>query len=112
MDTVTIDRAEYDRLRAAAEDLEDLRAYDGAMARIAAGEEELVPADVVGRLLAGESPLRVWREYRAFTQAQLADAAGVNRVQIANIESGGKTGSVETVKKLAAALEVTLDDLV
>lgn len=42
---VTIPQAEYDRLCEAADDLADLGAYNGAKAALAAGEEELVPAD-------------------------------------------------------------------
>jgi DNA-binding XRE family transcriptional regulator len=111
-ETVTITRAEYDRLRKAAEELEDLRCYDRARAALAEGEDELVPAEHVSRILAGESPLRVFRDLRGLTQQQLADASGVNRVQIADIEAARKTGSVETVKRLAGALGVSLDDLV
>jgi DNA-binding XRE family transcriptional regulator len=89
----------------------DLRAHDRAMAAIARGDEELVPESYAKRLIAGESPLRVWRDLRGLTQAALATASGVNRVQIANIESGAKTGSVATQRKLAEALGVSLDDL-
>ncbi|WP_260397842.1 helix-turn-helix transcriptional regulator [Sphingopyxis sp. JAI128] len=112
---VTIPQEEYDRLREAAEDLADLRAYDGAkaaLAALAAGEEELVPADYAKRLIAGESPLRVWRELRGLSQVGLGKASGVNRVQIADIEAGRGKGSVETVRKLADALGVAVDDLV
>lgn len=112
METVTIERAEYDRLLAAAEDLEDLRSYDDAKARLARGEDELIPAEFAEQLLAGESPLRVYRNLRGVTQIQLAEASGVNRVQIADIEARRKSGSIDTVKKLAAALRVGLDDLV
>lgn len=90
----------------------DQSAYDAAMARLESGEDELVPADAVARILAGESRVRVWRDLRGLTQAQLAEASGINRVQIADIEAGGKTGSVATLKKLASALGVGLDDLV
>jgi hypothetical protein len=38
----------------------------------AAGEEELVPSDVVERLLAAENPIRVWRTHRGLTSAALA----------------------------------------
>lgn len=110
--TITITRDEYDRLRHAAEDLEDLRAYDRAKARLASGDDELVPAELVNRIVAGESPLRVLRDWRGLTQARLAERACVNRVQIADIEAGRKTGSVETVKRLADALGVTVDELV
>lgn len=112
MDTITIDRAEYERLTKAAEELDDLRSYDRAKARLDAGEDELIPAEFIGRILAGENPVRVYRELRCFTQQQLANASGVNRVQIADIEANRKRGSIDTVKRLATALDVTVDDLV
>lgn len=109
---VTIPREEYDRLLEAAEDLADLQAYDRAKAKLAAGEEELIPDEYVGRLLAGESPVRVFRDLRGLTQQALADASGVNRVYIADIERGKKPGSARTLKALAGALRVEIDDLV
>ena len=71
-----------------------------------------MPADFAKRLVAGESPLRVWREWRGLSQGKLGAVSGVNRVQIADIEAGRGKGSVETVRKLADALGVRLDDLV
>ena len=109
---VTITREEYQRLLEAAEDLADIAAYDRAKAALAAGAEELIPSAFVDRLLNRESPVRVYRDLRGMTQSALAAASGVNRVQIADIEAGRKTGSVETVRKLAMALDVTIDDLV
>jgi mRNA interferase RelE/StbE len=109
---VTIPREEYERLQEAAEDLAAIAAYDRVKADIAAGREELIPAESVDRLIDGESPVRVFRELRGLTQAALAGRSGVNRVQIADIEAGRKTGSVETIRKLAAALNVSIDDLV
>ena len=81
-------------------------------ARLAAGEEELAPAAVLDRLLAGESAVRVWREHRGMTQSGLARASGVNRVVVADIEAGRKGGSVRSLKGLAEALGVGVDDLV
>ncbi len=105
---VTIPRAEYERLREAAEDLADIQAYDRAMA---AGEESF-PSEIVDRLVNGESPLRVFRDFRGLTQSALATASGVNRVQIADIEAGRRSASVETFRKLAQALNFSIDDLV
>ncbi len=102
---------EYERLVEAAEDLADVRAYDEAMRRLNSGEEELVPAEVVNRLLNGENALRVWREYRGLTLKQLADLAGVSAPFVSQIESGQREGSLETMRKLTAALKVSLDDL-
>jgi DNA-binding XRE family transcriptional regulator len=108
---VTIPRAEYDRLRAAAEDLADLQAHDRAMADLATGTDELLPAPFANRLLDGESPLRVYRDLRGLTQSSLAETAGVNRVTVAEIETGRKQGSIATLRALATTLKVTLDDL-
>ena len=110
-DTVTVSRAEYDRLRAAEEDLADLQAALAARARIEAGAEELVPAAVADPLIDGASPLRVWREHRGLCQSALARGSGVNRVQIADIEADRATGSVQTLRARADALHVTVDDL-
>lgn len=106
---VTITREEYDRLREAAEDLADLQAYDRAMADLASGVEELFPAEVVNRVIDGESPVKVFREYRGLSGADAARAAGIHRVQWHEIETGKKRGSVDTLKAMAAALRVDLD---
>lgn len=109
---VTIPRAEYERLLEAAEDLADIAAYERIKADIAAGREELIPSEFADRIIDGESPLRVYRDLRGLTQAALAEKSGVNRVQIADIEAKRKSGSIETVRKLADALGVSIDDLV
>jgi len=109
---VTIPREEYERLREAAEDLADIAAYNRIKADLASGREELIPSEFVNRMIDGESPLRVYRDFRGMTQSSLAIAAGVNRVQIADIEAGRGKGSIETMRKLANALQVTIDDLV
>lgn len=108
---VTIPRAEYDHLRAAAVDLADLRSFVRSKAALAAGEDELIPAEHANRLLNGENALRVYRDLRGLTQAALAGKAGVNRVTVAEIETGRKQGSVATLRALADALGITLDDL-
>lgn len=111
-DTITIPRSEYERLVAMAEDAADMRAIEEFKVKLASGEEELIPAEFVDRMIAGESALRVYRDLRGLTQAGLSERSGVNRVQIADIEAGRKTGSVATLKALAQALDVAIDDLV
>lgn len=107
-DMVTIPRAEYERLLAAAEDLADVTAFDRA---IAAGGEGM-PHDALARIIAGESPVTVIRAWRGLTAAELARRAGLHRVQIHDIESGRRSGSVVTMRKIADALGVPLDDVV
>ena len=109
---VTIPKDEYLRLKALEEDFVDLQSVSEILQRLEGGEEELIPAAIVDQLLEGEQPLTVWRQHRGLTQAELARRSGVNRVQIIDIESGRKTGSVETLRKLALALGIDIDDLV
>jgi len=111
-DTVTISRAEYEALLAARDAPADIEAFDRAMARLASGDDELVPADVVKRILDGESPVRAFRELRGMSGAALAAAYGCRAIQFLDIESGRRQGSVATMKRLAAALGVAVDDLV
>jgi DNA-binding XRE family transcriptional regulator len=88
------------------ETLDDIRAYDAAKSR----NEEMFPSEIVDRLVAGESPIRVFREYRGLTQEQ-ATAAKIARAYLAEIESGRKQGSVAVLKAVAIALKLDLDDI-
>jgi len=101
---------DYLRLLAAAEMLEDVRAYDEAKQRLDAGEE-LVPSAVTYAILDGASPVRAWREARGLTQQQLAETAGISIPYLSQIEGGKRKGSAEVLAALARALRVSLDDI-
>lgn len=90
--------------------MSDEAIVDEALARAAAGEQRW-PAAVVDRLLAGESAVKVFREYRAMTQADLAASSGIGAQYVAQIEQGVRRGSLATLRKLAKALAVSLDHL-
>src|SRR5688572_30177417 len=79
---------EYQRLREAADMLQDVRDYDEVKSALARGEEELIPSEVTYALLDGENPLRVWREYRGLTQQQVAEKAGISKPYLSQLESG------------------------
>ena len=100
--------AEYERLL----DQADIAAGNKAMVAIAAGRDELVPAEVVDRILDGENKVRVWRTHRGMSAQDLAQAADLSAPYISEIESERKEGSISAMKKIAAALKVDLDDLV
>ncbi len=103
---------EFRRLLQLAEDAEDIRAADAAQRELQNGEDEAVPADVAEQLLNSQlHPLRVWREYRGFTQEALAQMAGVGKSYISQIEAGKKTGSAKVLRSIAKALEVEVEDL-
>ena len=92
-----------------AEGADAARAYDRAKAQ---RDQETVPIVVADALLAGEHPMRVWREYRRMTQDQLAQAAGVRRAYVAQLESGRRRGSTKVLADIARALGVDIEDLI
>lgn len=94
-----------------AEMLADVKAYDAAKGRLKRGEDELIPFEIVERRLAGESTVKIWREYRGLTQEELAKRSKLSRAMIAAIETGRKKGGIGTLKRLAAALKVDLENL-
>ncbi|MCA9938403.1 MAG: helix-turn-helix transcriptional regulator [Anaerolineales bacterium] len=100
----------YTQLIEDAEMLADIREYDAAKQALAEGEE-LVPAAVVDALLAGENPIKVWRNYRQMTQRVLAENAGISPAYLSQLESGARRGSMETLTRVAQALDLTLEDL-
>lgn len=80
--------------------------------RLASGEEELLPSDLARRLVAGETPVRVWREHRGISAADLAHQAGLSRAYISQIETGKRHPGVAALRRMAGVLNVDLDDLV
>jgi len=99
---------EFEQLLHDAEMLDDIRAFDSAKRR----QEESFPSEVADRLLDGENPIRVFREYRRLTQNALAKAAHIARPYLTELESGRKKGSVSVLRAISLALKVELDDIV
>ena len=102
---------EYQELLTSAEMLQDIQDYDLAMQRIADGEE-LIPSEITYAILDGANPVRVWREYRGLTQQALADQAEISTSYLSQIESGKRTGTAAVLSRLAAALNLDIDDLI
>ena len=102
----------YLQLVELADTLQDIRDYDSAKAALERGEEELIPGEVVYALLDGQNPVKVWREYRGFAQAQLAQAAGISVPYLSQLESGKRKGSTKVLNAIAKVLNLSLDDMV
>lgn len=109
---VMLPEAEFHALVAAAEAAADVEAVREFRRKLAAGEEEMIPAEIVNRILAGENPVRVWRDHRRLTSKALAEKAGIAQGYLSQIETGKREGTIDTMKKVAAALGITLEDLV
>ncbi len=55
--------------------------------------------------------LKFIRETRKMTQAELAEQSGLTQATVANLESERKSPSIETLEKLAAALDIHIATL-
>lgn len=112
---VLLPKADYDRLLAAArdklEDEADARAAARILVRLEKGEESTLPFQVVKRMRT-ENRIKVLREHRQMTQHDLADAVGMNRLYLSQIETGRATGGLKTLTRIAKALQVSLDMLI
>ncbi len=102
---VVLSRREYDALMG---QLGDEEAEDRMTLLIAAelrGETAL-PAPVSQAVLGGDSLLKSLRQWRGLTQAEVSKAAGLGQCFLSELEAGAKSGSAETIEKLALALDV------
>ncbi|WP_347989554.1 helix-turn-helix transcriptional regulator [Methylomonas sp. AM2-LC] len=99
---------EYEKLIDLAEMAEDVLAYDKAKA----GNDERIPSEIVERILSGENKLKVWREFRLLTQADLAERCEIAQSTIAQMEGGKRGGTISVYKKLAETLGLDVDDLI
>jgi len=95
-----LERADYD-----AEDADDVAIYD---ARKAAGGDAL-PPEVSAAILRGESRLKAIRNWRDETQLHLSFKTGIGQGYLSDLESGRRTGTPETIAKLAQALSVPVE---
>jgi DNA-binding XRE family transcriptional regulator len=102
--------ADYERLVDIAEDRSDVVAAARSAERREAGEE-YVPAEVIDAILAGQSPLRVWRRHRGLTLEQLVHTTGARHATLSDIENGKAQGKPALWKALANALNVSVDDI-
>ena len=102
--------ADYERLIDLAEDKADIFAAFESENRRKEGEEFL-PAEMVDRILSGESALKVWRKHRSLSLEELGFAVGVTKGYLSQIENGISRGNPSLWRKLAEALKVSADDI-
>jgi DNA-binding XRE family transcriptional regulator len=107
-----VPRAEYERLRAFEQEFEE----DAGTARLVARAKQevadgalVLPKDVVDRLANDENPIRVLRQFRKETQAELAMAVEISQNYLSALETGNRKGPLELHQKIARFLEIPLD---
>ena len=95
---------DYDALQEALEEAADAEAL--RLGRT----DEVIPMRMADRLYR-ENAVKVWRTYRGMTATELATAADISNSQLSAIESGDSSGAAATLRRIAKALDVTMDDL-
>jgi hypothetical protein len=105
---VILPRAEYEALLARLndEDADDVAIYDARKAALVTGGDEILPPEVSARILRGESRLKAIRGWRDVTQTYLEFKTGLGQGYLSDLETGRRTGSADTIAKLADALDV------
>lgn len=98
---------EYQKMLEMAELSSEKKAYLQAKT----DDDELIPLSVASRLIEGENPIKVWREYRGYTQLELSKMTGIPQPTISVREKAG-FATVLQYKKLAHVLNVDIDDLI
>lgn len=93
---------EFEQIQSRLEDLEILNLAEEAK------KEDFLPEEQARLVWDGEHPIKVWRKYRGMTQKDLAQAVGLNPQYLSQIENRKRTGSVDTLRQIAAALQVSL----
>jgi hypothetical protein len=109
---VVLPRAEYEALLERAdrdaEEADDIAIYDARKAELAAGAGVL-PPEVSAAVLRGESRLKAIRKWRDKTQLHLEFKTGIGQGYLSDLENGRRTGTPETIAKLAQALNVPVE---
>ncbi len=102
-------RDEYEALIARVQEAEEDEGTARVAERVMAEGGPSIPKEIVDRLADGENPLRVFREWRALTQVDLAARSKLSQGYISDIESGRRTGTPAVLRQIADALQVPLD---
>jgi hypothetical protein len=109
---VVLPRAEYEALLERAdhdvEDADDIAIYDARKAEMEGGGVVLPPM-VSAAILRGKSRLKALRMWRDETQLHLSFKTGIAQGYLSDLENGRRSGTPETIKKLAEALDVPVE---
>lgn len=76
------------------------------------GGGAILPEPLQQRLKAGESPIKLWREFRGISQSSLAQSAEISIPYLSQLEHQIRSGSKKVLKRIAKALEVDVDRII
>jgi len=104
--------AEYQKLNDAYEDAEDIVDIEKNLRAIKNGDEIAIPSETTFAILEGTSPIRVWRKYKKIKMNELAKNVGISSAYLSQIENKKRNPTIDTLKKIAQALELDIEALI
>lgn len=99
---------DYSQMLKSLEDIEDIQAVED----FHKDSTETFPLALAEELADGGNPIKVFRQYRGFSQAELAEKAAVSKQYISQLENNERDGTTRVLKSIAKALNLSLDDLI
>ena len=86
--------------------------HDYTILKNGSANDATLPDDVLQKIAIGkENAIKAIRKHRGMTQDDLANAAGISRPYLTEIETGRKEGSIRSLKSIAEALDVPLEKI-
>ena len=86
--------------------------YQEYLASLQQLEDAYFPHEVVERhAVEGKSLIRSWREYKGLSQKQVAEKMGLSQSAFSQMEKPGASLRHSTLAKIAAALEIDIEQL-
>jgi DNA-directed RNA polymerase specialized sigma subunit len=73
---------------------------------------ETIPHEVIVKLINGENPIRVWRQYRGKAMKEFAQEIGVTQSYLSQLEASKRQASQKVLKLLAGKLCVDIEELI
>ncbi|MFP4549097.1 MAG: helix-turn-helix domain-containing protein [Fidelibacterota bacterium] len=104
--------SEYEKIQEILEDAEDIQAIENFEKKRQAGEESLIPGEIVFAIMDGKNPIRAWREHKKLKISALAEKANISAAYLSQIETGKRNPTIDTLKTIAKALDTNVDLLI
>jgi len=103
---------EFEKIRAALEDAEDINDIEENLRAIQEGKEKTVPGEVTFAIVEGTHPIRAWREYKNIRMNDLAKRVGISSAYLSQIERGKRNPTIDTFKTIAKELDIDVEMLI
>jgi predicted transcriptional regulator len=103
---------DYEKIRAALEDAEDIKDIEENLKALQEGKEKPIPGEITFAVLDGTSPIRAWREHKNIKMNELAKKVGVSSAYLSQIETGKRNPTIDTLKAIARELAIEVEMLI